>query len=243
MAATPASSPALEPERGERRDLDLGGRTGRLLDVLALLVALVDALAAAVAVAAAVALAAALAAAVVALARWSSRSARLSPAARTSPRGRRPAHLVPARRSAPAAALRLDAVCGRGRASLPRRRLPPRLRRRFCSPSAGAASADAARGGRHGRVGGGWCHSSLSSSTTPYAAARPSLGSRRMLARDKRGAREFVLWGATRRAARLSTDWCSFPSEHCPVITMSVWSASGGRLGARRLGGKPAPVV
>ena len=57
---------ALEAERGERRDLDLGGRPGGLLDVLALRVALVDALAAAVAAVAAVALAAALAAAVVA---------------------------------------------------------------------------------------------------------------------------------------------------------------------------------
>ena len=57
---------AFEAERGERRDLDLGGRTGRLLDVLALLVGLVDALAAAVTAVAAVALVAALAAAVVA---------------------------------------------------------------------------------------------------------------------------------------------------------------------------------
>ena len=69
---------AFEAERGERRDLDLGGRPGGLLDVLALLVALVDALAAAVTAVAAVALAAALAAAVVA-ARAVVRRPRLSP--------------------------------------------------------------------------------------------------------------------------------------------------------------------
>ena len=56
---------AFEAECGERRDLDLWGRPGGLLDVLALLIALVDALAAAVTAVAAVALAAAVAAAVV----------------------------------------------------------------------------------------------------------------------------------------------------------------------------------
>ena len=64
-----------------------------------------------------------------------------------------------------------------------------------------------------------------------------------MLAGDQRRAREFVLWGATRRAARLGTDWCSFPSEHCPVVTMSGVScgrkarrvAPGRETGSRRL--------
>ena len=89
-----------------------------------------------------------------------------------------------------------------------------------------------------------WCWGSriLSSSTAPYAADHHCPRGL-MLARDQRCAREFVLWGATRRAARLSTDWCSFPSEHCPVVHNVCGSRAGGRPGAWRLGVKPAPVV
>ena len=57
-----------------------------------------------------------------------------------------------------------------------------------------------------------------------------------MLTRDQRRAREFVLWGATLRAARLGTDWCSFLSEHCPVVHNVCGSHAGGRPGAWRLG-------
>jgi hypothetical protein len=64
-----------------------------------------------------------------------------------------------------------------------------------------------------------------------------------MLSGDQRRAREFVLWGATRRAARLGTDWCSFPSEHCPVVTMSVGRMREECLARGAWAREPAPVV
>ena len=145
---------AFEAQCRERRDLDLGGRSGGLLDVLALLVALVDALAAAVAAVAAVTLAAALAAAVVA--------ARAVVRGRGSRRARRSARCARRRRPARPAPERLSRLRPAnpapkwpgpakpaGRRSvrrLPRRhcraRLPPRLRRRFSVLSADAAPSE-----------------------------------------------------------------------------------------------------
>jgi len=95
----------------------------------------------------------------------------------------------------------------------------------------------------HGRVGGAGGHRfSLPRRLRTRRRCVFSLGVH-MLAWDQRCAREFVLWGATLRAARLGTDWCSFLSEHCPVVTMSggllreegparrAW----GKTGSRRL--------
>ena len=212
---------AFEAEHGERRDLDLGGRTGRLLDVLALLVGLVDALAAAVTAVAAIALVAALAATVVA-----ARSVVPAAAALAVLAGARLVLGGGGRRSR-----RRSARIGRGRRVLRRsRRLLRGLRAGAALGGAvGAAAAVAASaatpaatllsalGGRHvlgrtlggsrnGRVGGAGSHRfSLPRRlrTRRRCALRRRAG---MLTRDQRRAREFVLWGATLRAARRGTD-------------------------------------
>ena len=255
---------AFEAERGERRDLDLGGRTGRLLDVLALLVGLVDALAAAVTAVAAVTLATALAATVVAARTVVLATAALAavcgPLAALGGTGRsglcRGRRVVGRRRRV----LRAGRRSLRGaRRSLRGARLGLRgaaLRGavRGAAPVAAPAAALAAAllpalGGRRvlgralsgsgdGRVGGGGGHRFSLPRRLRTRRITTVGGGIRMLARDQRCAREFVLWGATRRAARLSTDWCSFPSEHCPVVHNVCGSHAGGRPGAWRLGGK-----
>ena len=257
---------ALEPERGERGDLDLGGRPGGLLDVLALGVALVDALAAAAlavsaAAAVTVAVAAALAAAVVAprgrgrhggrgsrRPRRSARRARArrpaQPAPRRAPRSRRPA--CPGRWSAPG----VVCVCAPplwaapSAPPLPWRRRPPRLRRGFCPPSAGAAPADGARSGRRG-WSCRWCWGSqvLSSSTAPYAATPRSPREHANARRGSAVCAGVRLVGGHPRGGqtRLRTG-VPFLSEHCPVVTMSggllreegpargAWGETGSRL-------------
>ncbi len=252
---------ALEPERGERGDLDLGGRPGGLLDVLALGVALVDALAAAAlavsaAAAVTVAVAAALAATVVAppavvtaaLVTVAAALAALAGALDALGRGgrrrlRRACRVAGGRgvrRGLRAAGLRLRAAALRGAVGAAAAVAAP-----AAALAAGLLSALGRRGARgrgalgaggDGRVGGAGGHRCSLPRRLRTRRRLALHGSMRMLAGDQRCAREFVLWGAALGAARLTTDWCSFPFRTLPG-GHNVWgSAAGGSPGAWRLG-------